>query len=216
MADDMGTGDAQSGGAGATASHPPNWYPDGYGNLRWWDGTQWTEHLVPGHPLAQPVRPASPKPVVVDTGRRVIAYLIDMALLIPGYMVIAIGFFNAFHDFATFRTEAFPPGFGLYLSGYGIVMATQVINRGIMQGRTGKSLGKHVTKIRVVRIEDGEPSGVWWSLLRLVVEMFAGIIDIVFGFATERRQRVGDLAGKTIVINDEDRERLLAGRTTSA
>ncbi|WP_181407491.1 DUF2510 domain-containing protein [Nocardioides sambongensis] len=29
-------------------STPPGWYPDGQGNQRWWDGTQWTDHTQPG------------------------------------------------------------------------------------------------------------------------------------------------------------------------
>lgn len=35
------------------------WYPDGQGNQRWWDGSQWTEHT---QPLAEtsPAAPASP------------------------------------------------------------------------------------------------------------------------------------------------------------
>ncbi|MET0295977.1 MAG: DUF2510 domain-containing protein [Microbacterium sp.] len=27
-------------------SKPPGWYDDGRGALRWWDGTQWTEHVA--------------------------------------------------------------------------------------------------------------------------------------------------------------------------
>ena len=34
---------------------PPGWYDDGYGALRWWDGTQWTEHVATPDPEdAQP------------------------------------------------------------------------------------------------------------------------------------------------------------------
>jgi hypothetical protein len=35
-----------------SAAPPPNWYPDPHdaAQLRWWDGSQWTEHL---HPLVQ-------------------------------------------------------------------------------------------------------------------------------------------------------------------
>ncbi|MCO5313569.1 MAG: DUF4870 domain-containing protein [Microthrixaceae bacterium] len=29
---------------------PPGWYPDSTGSQRYWDGTQWTEHLAPGAP----------------------------------------------------------------------------------------------------------------------------------------------------------------------
>lgn len=27
-------------------SMPPGWYDDGRGALRWWDGSQWTEHVA--------------------------------------------------------------------------------------------------------------------------------------------------------------------------
>ena len=29
-----------------TAPVPAGWYPDAEGNQRWWDGNQWTEHVV--------------------------------------------------------------------------------------------------------------------------------------------------------------------------
>ncbi|WP_127472951.1 DUF2510 domain-containing protein [Microbacterium sulfonylureivorans] len=28
------------------ATTPPGWYDDGHGGLRWWDGSQWTEHVA--------------------------------------------------------------------------------------------------------------------------------------------------------------------------
>ena len=43
-------------------SMPPGWYDDGRGALRWWDGTQWTEHVAtpdpepaPGSPAVEPI-----------------------------------------------------------------------------------------------------------------------------------------------------------------
>ena len=32
---------------GPSAATPPGWYPDGSGNQRWWDGTQWTANIAP-------------------------------------------------------------------------------------------------------------------------------------------------------------------------
>jgi hypothetical protein len=39
---------------------PPGWYPDGQGSQRWWDGTQWTEHVQPAAPQ-QPAQPPAPQ-----------------------------------------------------------------------------------------------------------------------------------------------------------
>ncbi|WP_238476294.1 DUF2510 domain-containing protein [Agromyces mariniharenae] len=36
------------------ARTPAGWYPDGSGNLRYWDGNAWTEHTAPGPGSAQP------------------------------------------------------------------------------------------------------------------------------------------------------------------
>jgi hypothetical protein len=46
---------------------PPNWYPDprGEAELRYWDGSQWTEHTHSGQPAAAPAAPppaAAPPP----------------------------------------------------------------------------------------------------------------------------------------------------------
>ncbi len=40
---------------------PAGWYPDGRGNVRWWDGTTWTEHTQPVQP-AQGYVPEQPAP----------------------------------------------------------------------------------------------------------------------------------------------------------
>lgn len=39
---------------------PAGWYDDGHGQLRWWDGSRWTEHTAPPA-VTQPVRP-QPRP----------------------------------------------------------------------------------------------------------------------------------------------------------
>jgi hypothetical protein len=46
---------------------PPGWYDDGHGHLRWWDGSQWTEHTAP---LASQAAPAASAPVSNPTPAR--------------------------------------------------------------------------------------------------------------------------------------------------
>ncbi|ADG89380.1 hypothetical protein TBS_34160 [Thermobispora bispora] len=43
---------------------PAGWYPDPYGSplLRWWDGTQWTEHTHPPVAGQSPPQPGRPQP----------------------------------------------------------------------------------------------------------------------------------------------------------
>ena len=45
-----------------TATTPPGWYPDPHGaaGLRWWDGSQWTEHTHAGVDGAAPKKPQDP------------------------------------------------------------------------------------------------------------------------------------------------------------
>jgi len=38
-------------------SMPPGWYDDGRGALRWWDGTQWSEHVATPDPEPEPGAP---------------------------------------------------------------------------------------------------------------------------------------------------------------
>ncbi len=44
-------------------SIPAGWYNDGAGQLRWWDGTQWTAHVTPSPLIAAPAQSAPPAPV---------------------------------------------------------------------------------------------------------------------------------------------------------
>ncbi|PRB10404.1 DUF2510 domain-containing protein [Microbacterium sp. MYb62] len=53
---------------------PAGWYDDGSGNRRWWDGLQWTEHVVTGAPptptasaTAEPIESAAAEPTGTAT-----------------------------------------------------------------------------------------------------------------------------------------------------
>ena len=46
---------------------PAGWYDDGSGNQRWWDGTQWTAHVVARPPQAPESHSASPAAPLAST-----------------------------------------------------------------------------------------------------------------------------------------------------
>lgn len=161
----------------------------------------------PPPPVWVPMQPE----VLVDTRRRVLAFLIDTALTLPGLAIYTWAFFSSFIEaFDEFETDRAPlPNFAWMAVGWLLAVGVQVVNRGIVQGRTGKSLGKRVMHLQVVRLADGTPAGIGWGLLRVFLEWVVGIVDVVLAFVTERRQRTGDMAAKTVVVNDEDLGRLL-------
>ncbi|TCJ22106.1 RDD family protein [Nocardioides jejuensis] len=78
------------------------WYPDptpapGVPTLRYWDGAAWTEHVAPAQQYvspayaAQPVGPTTPDGVpLAHWGWRVLAYLIDSAILMAATMPLMI------------------------------------------------------------------------------------------------------------------------------
>jgi uncharacterized RDD family membrane protein YckC len=152
----------------------------------------------------------APATVVVDTRRRVLAFIIDMALLVPFCYLAFVGFFSGV--LASFPGTPEPgllASYGWCFAGLLGALMVQGLNRGVIQGRTGKSLGKRIMKISVVRLADGRPAGAWWGLLRVLLEQLAGVIDVVVAFVTDRRQRLGDMAANTVVLDDEDIDSLL-------
>src|SRR5512132_1121456 len=131
--------------------------------------------------------PASTGPVTGSQldNRRVLAALIDIALLIPVALLMS-ALFGGFTDAAVALTA----GWALY---YYFAFESD----------RGQTLGKRVMKIRVVRA-DGQPLDAGRvavrTLLRPIDAIGAYIVGLVVMVATgERRQRIGDLAAGTVV-----------------
>jgi len=62
-------------GAGAPAQHPPGWYPDPFGRheTRWWDGSQWSEHVAShGRQAVDPPTGAGHMPTVQRATEKVV------------------------------------------------------------------------------------------------------------------------------------------------
>jgi len=63
----------------------------------------------------------------------------------------------------------------------------------------GQSFGKRIVKTRVIDMKTGEPCTFWQSFLRNVFSIL-GIIDWIFLFFDEKRQRLGDKVAGTVVV----------------
>ncbi len=132
------------------------------------------------------------------TGQRIVAALIDIALLVGLFLVMAalLGDFGSTDD-SGFEVRLENEGFVLYLLlslGYFV----------ILEGLTGATLGKLVMGLRVAKL-DGEPYGWGAVLLRNVLRIIDGLpllylVGIICIAATEENQRIGDLAARATVV----------------
>jgi uncharacterized RDD family membrane protein YckC len=121
--------------------------------------------------------------------RRVIAALIDLALLVPVALLMGVLF-----DGFTPAAEALTAGWALY---YYFAL----------ESGGGQTLGKRLMKIRVARA-DGGPLDMGRvavrTLLRPIDAIGAYLLGLVVMIATgQRRQRLGDLAAGTVVTEAE-------------
>ena len=129
-------------------------------------------------------------------GRRIAACLVDTLLAL------------------SFSTVAFMPL--LYLRSWSIVLVLSLLlvyvllwcgfflaQSAVFDGYFGRTLGKKLLGIRVVREEDGRAPGPWRAALRastfLFVDMFLGVPAML---RSPKRQRVGDVAASTLVVRD--------------
>ena len=119
--------------------------------------------------------------------RRVLAALIDLALLVP----VALALSAIFGGF-TGGAEALTAGWALY---YYFAL----------ESGGGQTLGKRIMKLRVVRA-DGAPLDMGRVAVRTLLRPIDGIgaylVGLVVMLATgQRRQRLGDLAAGTVVTD---------------
>ena len=132
------------------------------------------------------------------TGERIVAALIDIALLFGLFVAMAA----LWGDLGS--TEG--SGFEVRLENEAFILYL-LLNMGyfvILEGLTGATLGKLVMGLRVAKL-DGEPYDWGAVLLRNVLRIIDGLpvlylVGIVSVAATEENQRIGDLAARTTVV----------------
>ena len=139
------------------------------------------------------------------TGRRITAALIDIALVI----IVLIVFLAAFGETTTqlgVGPAGVAPTKSVQLPGwpsvvyFGLVFAYFII----WEGLTGQTLGKVIMGIKVLKV-NGDRADWLGIILRNVLRVIDGLpifylVGLVCIAVTRRKQRLGDLASRTVVV----------------
>jgi uncharacterized RDD family membrane protein YckC len=140
--------------------------------------------------------------VLAGLGSRFTAYLIDFLIQIVVFVVflIALHFAASGSDETTELVAAGAAALFAFMDFIGYFVLCEMLS-------SGRSPGKRANGLRVVR-RDGGPVGFWSSALRNVMRLIDMIpfpfylVGSVLILSTNRNQRLGDLAGGTVVIRE--------------
>jgi len=126
--------------------------------------------------------------------RRVLAAIVDLAVVVAGAMLILFAAHALSSDTGDVRGALSAVTLGWVLYYYFA-----------LESGHGQTLGKKLLKLRVVRA-DGRPAGMAEIAVRTVLRVIDGvggyIVGLIVMLATgQRRQRLGDLAAGTIVVD---------------
>lgn len=122
---------------------------------------------------------------------RFISFLIDTIVL--GVLIGAIG------SILGFSVVSRTAGWGFGLLSFIIFLAYFTY----MEGSNGQTIGKMVTKIKVVREDGGKidmNQAFTRNILRVIDGLFAYLIGAILIWRSDKKQRLGDRIAKTIVI----------------
>jgi uncharacterized RDD family membrane protein YckC len=126
--------------------------------------------------------------------RRVLAALVDLAIVVAGSVVILFAADALSGDNSEIRGAL-----GAVILGWALYYHFA------MESGDGQTVGKKLMKLRVV-LADGRPAGMREIAVRTVLRVIDGIGLYIVGLIVmlvtgERRQRIGDLAGGTMVVD---------------
>lgn len=135
--------------------------------------------------------------------RRFAAFAIDFSLFYLPFIIAGVLMSGKFLEHSSFNMASpeYLLSAGLRWIGWLVFMVYMALAEGLW----GRTLGKKLMRLRVVR-EDLTRCGIGWAALRNVLRILDGMFYYAIGgivFAhTDKFQRVGDLAAKTVVVMD--------------
>lgn len=135
---------------------------------------------------------------------RAVAAIIDQILIgIVTGVLVALGIGGASFAISTGNVaEAIAAMFTILI----VTTVLWILYFTILEGTSGQSLGKRIMHIRVVR-EDGAPMDLVTAFIRNLLRIIdylptLYIFGIIMILISNERQRLGDMAAKTVVIPD--------------
>lgn len=144
--------------------------------------------------------PSTEGPLPAAILQRAMAFILDLLVLVPifGFLVVTL-------DLAPDRVPG-PEDLSFWVLG-GFASLLQAVYGLAMEASLGWTLGKRIIGLRVVEL-DGRRVGFRGALLRNLVRpldsgfLLGAFVGMSVIMATRRRQRLGDLLAKTMVVED--------------
>jgi uncharacterized RDD family membrane protein YckC len=140
-----------------------------------------------------------PLPPLAHWGLRVGAYLLDALLLVPGYVVAAVG--AAMSNNGGGAVAAV--GDVLIVIGYVAIFGVAIWNQIFRQGRTGWSLGKKVVGIRLLSEQSMQPIGPGLTFVRYLAHFLDALpcyIGYLWPLWDAKKQTFADKIMSTVVV----------------
>jgi len=142
---------------------------------------------------------------LASLGSRIIAGIIDYIII---GIIAGIIFFVAFAPFfmSSGRMGGMMPGFGWrWLSGMFLIQfLLWLVYFTYFEGTSGQTIGKKVAHIKVVKNDESKcdvGSALIRNILRIIDHLpFIYILGMILIAATNKKQRLGDMLAKTIVV----------------
>lgn len=144
-------------------------------------------------------------------GKRVLATLVDtvvlgvvMLVVFVAQWVISLAFLGASAGLELSEGAQLAVGLVLSLLNIAVYVALFLGYYVYFEGRKGQTLGKMVVGIRVIREDNGGVPGTRAALVRTLLRVVDGFLGYLVGYlvasSSEKRQRLGDKAARTLVV----------------
>lgn len=143
--------------------------------------------------------------------KRVGAYLIDQALALVGSLVFYYGYILFLLDVSRSQQVSGTAGLTPMIIGIAMMVlstAWNIYNRYLVAGRTGQSLGKRVTHLRLIDETSGQPVGALNAFLRDLMHILDGMayVGYLWPLWDEKKQTFADKLMKSIVVEEASQD----------